>query len=188
MKRSKGKLVATYSERMQEILHELGLPVAEDTQRTGERFLKALVEMTEGYEENPKKYSTTFPNNSHSQIVVLKDIAFVSLCAHHALQFTGTASIAYVPDERIIGLSKLARITDTFAKRFQVQEDLTYQIAEAVIETTKCHGVYVVVRGEHSCMKCRGVKKHGSEMVTSIGFGCLSRAEQRANFEVLANL
>ena len=189
MRRSLKKIIAQHAEQMQNILEDIGLPVAEDTVSTGARFLKALLEMTEGYEEVPKKYSTTFPNKNGGNIVILRDIAFTSLCAHHALQFTGKASIAYVPDQRIIGLSKLARITDTYAKRFQVQEDLTSDILKSVVETTACHGAYVVVKGEHSCMRCRGVKKHGSEMITTAGHGCLSTVKNREAFsEVLRTL
>lgn len=172
-------IIQSYAEDIQNMLINMGLPDAPDTKRTAERFIAGLYEMTSGYSENPEKYCTVFPN-SNSGLVILRDIAFTSLCAHHSLPFTGTASVAYLSNgEQIIGLSKLARIVDTYAKRWQVQEDLTNQICQAIQKHTAALGTYVVVRGVHSCMTCRGVRKSGAEMVTEVGVGALDTAPAR---------
>ena len=172
-------LIQLYGEDVQNMLTSMGLPIAPDTERTAERFIAGLYEMTAGYSENPDKYSTMFPSGS-SGLVILRDIEFVSLCAHHSLPFTGKASVAYLANgEQIIGLSKLARIVDTYAKRWQIQEDLTAQICAEIQKQTQALGSYVVVRGVHSCMTCLGVRKSGAEMVTEVGVGALDSATAR---------
>lgn len=130
------------------------------------RVLRALREMTAGYGEDPHEVLGTTFDVAHDELVAVTGIEFVSMCEHHMLPFTGTASIGYLPGERIVGLSKLARIVDTFGRRLQVQERMTTQIAEAINEVLAPRGVAVVLAAQHSCMSCRGVRKR-STMVTS---------------------
>lgn len=139
---------------------------------TPDRFCRALLEMTEGYSLDSKEIlSTTFESNS-DEVIILKDIDFTSLCEHHLLSFTGKVHIAYLPKNgRIVGLSKLARVVDVFAKRLQVQERMTEQIAKAIETVLNPNGVAVVVEGVHSCMCIRGVNKSGATMITSCMLG-----------------
>lgn len=154
-------------------LEALLLSIGEDPNREGllktpKRFLKAFVEMTEGYKTNPADVlSTFFDAEGYDEMVILKDIDFKSLCEHHLLPFSGTAAIGYIPDKRIIGLSKLARLVECFSKRLQVQERMTVQIANSLSGVLAPKGVGVIIRAHHSCMSCRGVKKSNSTMVTS---------------------
>ena len=143
-------------------------PDREGLMETPDRVCRAWVEMTEGYRMSPEKVlSTTFEGNS-DEMIVLKDIEFTSCCEHHLLTFSGRAHVAYLPaNGRIVGLSKLARIVDVFAKRLQVQERMTQQIAESIKKELNPAGVAVVVEGQHSCMCVRGVRKQGASMVTS---------------------
>lgn len=139
---------------------------------TPNRYCRALLEMTEGYSKNPEDILTTTFEAQFDEMVLLKDIDYTSMCEHHLLSFTGKAHIAYLPSQgRIVGLSKLARLVDTFAQRLQVQERLTQQIAEAIQKYLQPHGVAVVVEGAHSCMCVRGVRKHQTAMVTSYMLG-----------------
>jgi GTP cyclohydrolase I len=121
-------------------------------------------------------------------MVVVKDIEFYSLCEHHMLPFFGKVAVAYLPNGRIIGLSKIARIVDMFARRLQVQERLTNQIADAVVQALAPHGVAAVMEGSHFCMMMRGVQKQGSSMVTSAIRGCFrDDTRTRAEFFELIN-
>lgn len=145
--------------------------VGEDPDRDGlldtpKRVAKAWREMTCGYGDDPAKVLGATFDVACDQLIAVTGIEFVSLCEHHVLPFTGVASVGYLPGERVVGLSKLARIVDTFSRRLQVQERMTQQIAATIEEHLRPLGVAVVVRGQHSCMSCRGVRKH-SEMVTS---------------------
>lgn len=143
-------------------------PTRDGLQETPDRVARAWLEMTEGYGVAPEKILSTTFEGSSDEMVVLKDIEFTSSCEHHLLSFTGRAHVAYMPaGGRIVGLSKLARIVDVYAKRLQVQERMTQQIAEAILAHLQPSGVAVVVEGAHSCMCVRGVKKHGATMVTS---------------------
>ena len=151
---------------------------------TPERVLKAYKEMTEGYEADIEKILSVSFDVDFDELVVLKDIPFVSLCEHHMLPFTGSATVGYIPKERIVGLSKLARLVDAYAKRLQVQERLTKQIADAMLHHIDPLGCGVVIRGNHSCMSCRGIKKQG-EMITSSMHGVF-RTDARARSEFLA--
>lgn len=163
--------------------------VGEDPQRDGlvktpDRVARAWMEMTEGYAMSAGAIlSTTFEGDS-DEMVVLKDIDFNSVCEHHLLNFAGKAHIAYMPKGgRIVGLSKLARIVDVYAKRLQVQERLTQQVAGAILEHLKPDGVAVVIEGRHSCMCVRGVRKDGATMVTSALHGVFrSDPATRAEF------
>ena len=135
---------------------------------TPRRVAAALAEMTSGYDQDPAQLlSVTFDGGDYDQIVALADISFSSLCEHHLLPFIGTASLAYLPGDRVVGLSKLARVVDVFAKRLQLQERMTKQIADAIADHLRPRGVVVVVEAQHLCMSCRGASKPGSHMVTS---------------------
>lgn len=128
---------------------------------------------------------TTFPLEGHSEMILLRDIPVRSLCAHHLLPFVGVAHVAYVPDQTVVGLSKLSRVVDYYARRPQVQETLTTQIAHHIQEVMRPSGVGVVVRADHFCMRLRGVK-HPGDMVTSALRGVFKEPEVRAEFLSLA--
>jgi GTP cyclohydrolase I len=163
------------------LLEALGqAPDAPGTADTPGRVAKAWAEML-----SPEPFTaTTFENDGgYDELVVVKDIPFWSLCEHHLLPFHGVAHVAYLPGERIVGLSKLARVVDTFARDLQVQERLTAQVADWLTETLQPQGVGVVLEAEHLCMVVRGVKKSGSRTVTSALRGILrDDARTRAEF------
>lgn len=150
---------------------------------TPQRVYRALVEMTSGYREDPATILSTVFEEPCDEVVVLKGIQFVSLCEHHMLTFTGTVDVGYIPG-KVVGLSKLARLVDCFARRFQIQERMTRQIATSIMEHLKAEGAAVVVRAVHSCMACRGVKKQGATMVTSSMLGSF-RTDVAARMEFL---
>jgi GTP cyclohydrolase I len=169
--------------------------VWEDPEREGlldtpERVVKALGQMTEGYGQDPVEIlGTTFDTEGYDEMVVLRGIDFVSLCEHHMLPFTGTAAVGYVPGDRVVGLSKLARLVDCFARRLQIQERMTKEIADAVMNVLSPQGVGVVVSARHSCMGCRGVRKPGASMVTSYLAGVMrDNVAARAEFLALAGV
>lgn len=151
---------------------------------TPKRMLKALRELTDGYAEDPSTMLTSFAGEG-DQIVVVRDIEFASLCEHHILPFTGTVSVAYIPSERIVGLSKIPRVIRAFSRRLQVQERLTVQIAKA-LDPLNPVGVAVVVRGVHECCQLRGAERR-AEMVTSHLVGKF-RDDPQARAEVLGLL
>jgi GTP cyclohydrolase I len=146
--------------------------------------VKALREMTAGYKDDPAVVLGKTFEETYDELILLKDIPFTSLCEHHLLPFTGTVDVGYIPG-KVVGLSKLARLVDCFAKRLQMQERLTRQIGEALEQHLEARGVGVVVRGQHSCMACRGVRKSGSTMITSVMLGAL-RENSSARAEFLA--
>lgn len=140
--------------------------------RTPERVVRAWADtFAFGYLQDPKKILSVEFDDKCNEMVVVKDIPYISHCAHHLVSFIGTGKIGYVPNGKITGLSKLARILDVFAHRLQVQERLTRQVAEAIQEHLNPLGVGVVLRGEHQCMTTRGVYKPGSITVTSCLLG-----------------
>lgn len=156
-----------------EILKIIGEdPEREGLQKTPMRVAKALKALTEGYNVNPKEIllSSRFLDNSH-QMVIIKDIDIHSLCEHHMLPFFGKAHIAYIPNEYITGLSKIAKVVDAYSKRLQVQERLTSQILECIEETLSPLGVAVVIEAVHLCMVMRGVQKLNSVTTTSLFSG-----------------
>lgn len=162
----------------------------EDVDREGlldtpKRHVKALSELTEGYGMDPATIlGTTFDGEHYDEMVVVRGVEFMSLCEHHVLPFIGHVTVGYVPNERVVGLSKIPRLVECFARRLQIQERFTQQIASALMEHLQPEGVGVIVSAEHSCMRMRGVKKRG-EMVTSAMLGSLrTHPEQRA--ELLA--
>jgi GTP cyclohydrolase I len=155
------------------LLREMGEdPEREGLQKTPERVAEALQYFTQGYEVDiDELISNAIFSEEQEEMVVLKDIDFYSLCEHHLVPFFGKCHIAYLPKNRIIGLSKLARVVDVFARRLQVQERMTREIAQAIDSHLKPHGVAVVIEAQHLCMMMRGVEKQGSVAVTSCMLG-----------------
>jgi GTP cyclohydrolase I len=171
---------------VREILEAVGEnPDREGLKETPYRVAKMYCELFRGLREDPAEHTTKIFHENYNEIVVLRDISFSSTCEHHLMPFTGTAHIAYLPDKSIIGLSKLARILDCFAKRPQVQERLTNQVADFLMDSLCPKGVAVVVEAAHTCMTVRGVKKPGSTMVTSALRGAFIK-DQRTRAEVLS--
>ena len=165
-----------------DLLAALGVDTAsEHLEQTPKRIAKAYAELL-----TPRPFNaTTFPNDEgYDEMVVVGDIPFQSLCAHHLLPFQGTAHIAYLPGERIIGLSKLGRVVDLFARRLQVQERLTTQVADWLEETLEPRGIGVILKAEHLCMSLRGVQKPGAVTVTSALRGAI-RDDPRTRAEFL---
>lgn len=147
------------------------------------RWQRAIKEMSSGYEED-HELNVVF-DVPHDEIVVSRGLGYNSLCEHHLFPFWGSVDIAYLPADGIVGLSKLARAVDVFSKRFQTQERMTAQIADAIEETLNPQGVAVIARGVHTCQKCRGIKKDG-EMITSVMRGVFR--EKEASRAELLNL
>jgi GTP cyclohydrolase I len=164
-------------------------PDREGLVRTPERVEKALRFLTQGYAQSAEKViGDALFEETHHNMVMVRDIEFYSLCEHHMLPFFGKAHVAYIPDGRIVGLSKMARVVDVFARRLQVQERMTDQIADALEETLTPQGVGVVIEGAHLCMMMRGVQKQGSHTITSALRGAfLSDARTREEFLQLAH-
>lgn len=173
---------------VREILSALGEnPEREGLKKTPMRVARMYAEMFSGMHDDPAEHLKTFFSEKYNELVVLRDVSFHSMCEHHLLPFEGKVHIAYLPDGKIVGLSKLARVVDTFAHRPQVQERLTTQIADILTHELGAKGVAVVMEAVHTCMTCRGVKKPGSVMVTSAIRGeCRTNASTRA--EVMALL
>lgn len=159
-------------------------PTREGLLDTPKRVVKAFREMTAGLSVEPQSVLGTVFNETSDQMVVVRGIRFTSLCEHHLLPFTGTAAVGYVPDGRVIGLSKIPRLVEVFAKRPQVQERMTNQIANALMSHLAPHGVGVVVKAHHSCMGCRGVRQPDAEMITSCVLGCM-KADPAARAELM---
>jgi GTP cyclohydrolase IA len=162
-----------------------GAPRYEGIERTPERAGAALLEMTAGYAVDVAALFTTFECDGYDEMIVERGIPFTSLCEHHLLPFTGEVHIAYVPVERIVGLSKLARLVDAYARRLQVQERMTVQIAGELDRRLSPLGTAVVVEASHSCMACRGARTPGVVAVTSALYGLL-REDAAARAEALA--
>lgn len=173
-------------ERIAAAVREILIAVGENPDREGlrntpQRVARMYAEMFAGLNEDPRRHVKTFFTEKYDEMVVLRDIAFFSMCEHHLLPFEGKAHIAYLPDGKVVGLSKLARTVDAYAHRPQVQERLTTQIADTLMDELSAKGVAVVMEATHSCMTCRGVKKPGSIMVTSAIRGeCCTNPATRA--------
>ena len=154
--------------------------------RTPQRVAEMYAELTAGMREDPNEHVRPLPGDKHDEMVIVKDIHFASVCEHHLAPFVGRSHIAYIPKGgRIVGLSKLARLIDTFARRLQVQERLTSEIADTIFNVLKPVGVMVVMEAEHTCMTVRGVKKPGAMTVTSAIRGGF-RKDPRTRAEAMA--
>jgi GTP cyclohydrolase IA len=179
-------------ERVEKAVTELLLAIGEDPGREGlqatpRRVASMYEELFAGLEEDPSKYLTVTFAAEHDEMVMVRDIPFASLCEHHLVPFIGRAHVAYIPGEdgRITGLSKLARLVDAYAKRLQVQERMTAQIADTLMDTLGPRGVLVVVEAEHLCMSMRGVRKPGTLTVTSALRG-IFKDDPRTRAEAMA--
>ncbi|MGE0880846.1 MAG: GTP cyclohydrolase I FolE [Acidimicrobiia bacterium] len=179
-------------DRIERAVREILLAVGEDPDRDGlvrtpNRVAKAYAEILAGLKDDPRSHLTVTFEADHDEMVMVRDIPFASLCEHHMVPFMGRAHVAYIPGAagRITGLATLARLVDGYATRLQVQERLTTQIAEALVEALEPVGVLVVVEAEHLCMSMRGVKKPGSTTVTSAVRG-LFRHDVAARAEAMA--
>ena len=163
--------------KLEEYVHGILKEVGEDPSREGllktpHRVAKAYQFLTKGYNEDPYAViNDAIFEEPTDEMITVKDIQFYSMCEHHLMPFFGTANIAYIPNGRIIGLSKIARLVDIFARRLQVQERMTQQIAKTLEECLKPQGVAVVIKAQHLCMQMRGVQKRGSVMMTSAMLG-----------------
>ncbi|HWR13704.1 MAG TPA: GTP cyclohydrolase I FolE [Terriglobales bacterium] len=178
---------ASFSELVHEMIARLGEdPSREGLRRTPERVEKAYQHLTKGYGEDPEHLlkSALFTVN-YDEMVIVKDIEMFSLCEHHMLPFFGKVHVAYIPNGKVIGLSKLPRLVEIFARRLQVQERLTTQIAETLMKVVQPQGVGVVVEARHLCMMMRGIEKQHSATVTSAMFGCF-RDEKETREEFLS--
>jgi GTP cyclohydrolase IA len=161
-------------------------PMRDGLQKTPERVADFYAELTEGMWEDARSHIVPLPGDSHDEMVIVKDIAIASVCEHHLAPFVGKVHIAYIPKNgRIVGLSKLARIAEIFAKRLQVQERLTQQIAQTLFDELQPIGVMVVMEAEHTCMTLRGVKKPGSKTITSTVLGGF-RKDARTRAEAMS--
>ena len=158
----------------------------EGLQKTPERVADFYAELTEGMWQDAKSHIVPLPGDSHDEMVLVKDISIASVCEHHLAPFVGKCHIAYIPKGgRIVGLSKLARVAEIFARRLQVQERLTQQIAQTLFDELKPVGVMVVIEAEHTCMTLRGVKKPGAITVTSAVLGGF-RKDPRTRAEAMS--
>jgi len=184
----KSKTIDT--ERIIKAVKEILIAVGEDTEREGlkktpERVAKMYAELLGGMHEDAKKHLRSTFTENYDEIVLLRDIPFYSICEHHLMPFIGSAHVAYLPTGTVLGVSKLARIVDCYARRLQTQERLTFQIADFLMESLKAQGVAVILESSHSCMTIRGIKKPGSVMVTSALRG-LFRRDPKSRNEVLS--
>lgn len=172
------------SEQYRLVLEGVGEdPTREGLVRTPERAAKAMQFLTRGYGQDPVQVlNSAMFREEYSEMVLVKDIEVYSLCEHHLLPFFGKAHIAYIPDGYIVGLSKLPRVVDIFARRLQVQERLTDQILNCIHNTLRPQGVAVVIEARHMCMMMRGVQKQHSVTTTSAFTGAFERGETRAEF------
>ena len=175
-----------FEQLVRRMLERMGeQPEREGLQRTPFRVAKAMDFLTSGYKMTVQDVvRNAIFEESCEEMVVVKDIEFYSLCEHHMLPFFGKAHVAYLPNNKLIGLSKIARIVDVFARRLQVQERLTNQVADAMIEILEPHGVGVIIEASHFCMMMRGVEKQSSSTVTSAMRGTL-KDNARSRSELL---
>lgn len=178
--------------RIEAAVREILLAVGENPDREGlrdtpQRVARMYAELFSGLRLDPCRHLHTSFSERYDEMVVLRDIPFNSMCEHHLMPFEGKAHVAYLPDGKVVGLSKMARVVDEFAHRPQVQERLTTQIADTMMTCTDAKGVAVVMEATHTCMTCRGIRKAGSIMVTSAIRG-LCRSDARTRSEVMALL
>ncbi len=179
-------------ERIATAVREILAAVGEDPDREGlkatpMRVARMYAEMFSGLHDDPKRHLSAVFNEQYDEMVVLRRIPFNSMCEHHLMPFEGEADVAYLPDGKVVGISKLARVVEAFSKRPQVQERLTSQIADLLMSSLSAKGVAVVMRATHTCMTCRGVRKPGAVMITSAIRGTC-RSDARTRSEVMALL
>ena len=180
-------------EAAKKLIFDLLKAVGEDPNREGlkntpDRVARMYAELLGGYSEEPIKIiNNALFNVDYDEMVLVRDIEFYSLCEHHMLPFVGRAHVAYIPNGKVIGLSKIPRIVDMYARRLQIQERMTREIADFINETLEPHGVAVVVEAMHLCAMMRGVKKHEARMTTSAMFGSF-RANMATRQEFLDNI
>lgn len=176
-------------QKIENAVHQILVAIGEDPKREGlidtpKRVAKMYSELLAGMHTDPTEHVHVF-HEQYDEVVLLRDIPFFSVCEHHMMPFIGKAHIAYLPKGRVIGISKLARILDSYAKRLQVQERLTGQIADFLMKYLEPKGAAVVLEASHSCTTIRGIKKAGSVMVTSALRG-LFKSDSRSRSEILS--
>ncbi|MGN0502194.1 MAG: GTP cyclohydrolase I FolE [Ruminococcus sp.] len=158
-------------------------PGREGLRETPQRVARMYAELTSGYNDSAKTHLSKVFTAENAEVVLEKDITFHSLCEHHMLPFIGKVHIAYIPNGKVVGLSKLARVVETFARRLQIQEQMTNQIADAIDDELSPKGVFVIIEAEHTCMTMRGIKKIGSKTVT-----VATRGEFKDNLQMQKNI
>lgn len=174
-------------------VYQMLLAIGEDPKREGlvdtpKRVVKMWAEIYAGYKQDPKDLLTTFASDGYNQIVLLKDIELYSMCEHHMLPFFGKAHVAYIPGDKVIGISKLARLVDIYAKRLQIQERIGDQVTAALMEHLQPKGAACIIEATHMCMRMRGVAKQNSVMVTSSMAGVfMEKPEARQELMDLIN-
>ena len=172
-----------FEQAVTKVLELLGEdPTREGLLKTPTRVAKALQFLTEGYHQDPKEIlNQALFSTSNDEMVLVRDIEFYSMCEHHMLPIIGRAHVAYIPDGKVVGLSKIPRIVNVYARRLQIQEQMTEQIADAILETIKPKGVAVVVHARHMCMEMRGVQKINSTTLSSALRGLFKSDERTRN-------
>ena len=172
-----------FEQAVTKVLELLGEdPKREGLLKTPSRVAKALQFLTEGYHQDPKEIlNQALFSTSNDEMVLVRDIEFYSMCEHHMLPIIGRAHVAYIPDGKVVGLSKIPRIVNVYARRLQIQEQMTEQIADAIVETIKPKGVAVVVHARHMCMEMRGVQKINSTTISSALRGLFKKDERTRN-------
>lgn len=158
-------------------------PEREGLRETPQRVARMYAELTSGYNDSARTHLSKVFTAENAEVVLEKDITFHSLCEHHMLPFFGKVHIAYIPNGKVVGLSKLARVVETFARRLQIQEQMTNQIADAIDDELSPKGVFVIIEAEHTCMTMRGIKKIGSKTVT-----VATRGEFKDNLQMQKNI
>jgi GTP cyclohydrolase I len=178
------ELIESMSKNYKTIIENLGEDInREGLQKTPERVAKAMQYLTHGYDLNPLEIlKSALFTEDHQQMIVVKDIEIYSMCEHHMLPFFGKAHVAYIPNGKIVGLSKIPRIVDAFARRMQVQERLTDEIKNCIQEALSPLGVAVVIEAQHMCMQMRGIQKQNSFTTTSSFTGAFERDKTRKEF------
>jgi GTP cyclohydrolase I len=183
------KTAPQLQERLTGLVRQMLVELGEEPDREGlvdtpERVARSYRQLTEGYDmDATDAIGDALFEQEYDEMVLVRDVQFYSLCEHHLLPFFGVAHVAYQPDGRVVGLSKIPRVVDVFAHRLQLQERMTRQIAEGLERVTQPHGVAVVVEARHLCMEMRGVEKVGGQTVTSCMLGCFREdARTRAEF------
>jgi GTP cyclohydrolase I len=178
------ELIESMSKNYKTIIENLGEDInREGLQKTPERVAKAMQYLTHGYDLNPLEIlKSALFTEDHQQMIVVKDIEIYSMCEHHMLPFFGKAHVAYIPNGKIVGLSKIPRIVDAFARRMQVQERLTDEIKNCIQEALSPLGVAVVIEAQHMCMQMRGIQKQNSFTTTSSFTGAFEKDKTRKEF------